>query len=83
MIFVPMFLLAIVAFTVKVFVTASSAYEDKIERLCAPEEESNWAHVAPPMEKTNARIYREEREAHERACRESGRPRAYADRDSQ
>jgi hypothetical protein len=55
MIFTPLFLLAMVVFTIKVFTTASSAYEDKIERLCAPKPESNWGFFAPPMEKTNVR----------------------------
>jgi hypothetical protein len=53
MTFMSLFLLAIVVFTVKVFATASSAYEDKIERLCAPKQESKWAYLAPPMEKNN------------------------------
>lgn len=52
-IFMSLFLLAMVAFTVKVFVTASSAYEDRIERLCAPKKISKWPQ--PPMEKSNVR----------------------------
>ena len=54
-IFISLFLLFLVGFSIKVGFTAKAAYEDRIERLCAPQQESRWAFLAPPKEKTDFR----------------------------
>jgi hypothetical protein len=54
-IFIAIFMLFVLVFVIKTMLIARAAYEDRIERLCAPQQESRWAHLAPPMEKNNVR----------------------------
>jgi len=64
-IIVILFLLSLLGLGIKMYMVLPAAHEERIERLCAPKEESEWAYLAPPMEKTDEPVHEECRKAAE------------------